>query len=260
MTSTMTREVYDATIPRFDLRAWRTHRLGLMKQRPEYKGLPRACRDLVDYMVKRHDNPEHGMCPNQGGIQKGKTPPLSTRFGVSRKTINERLQKIVDSQVLTKTPRYCERGRMSNRYDLNDARLSPPAATLVTPAGVTASPRPTTEGYAPRYTPGYSGSSPHQDYTMEAPYRRTHEALSTFEQRDGEKTSSPEGGSDDKNAAVVQVRLPFTASVASSKTVECFECGASLPFPWKGPSIALGRHTAPLCDACDGRKRSEVNW
>src|SRR5215210_2119984 len=145
MTSTTTRQVDDAAIPRFNLSAWRTARLGAMKKRPEYQGLPTACRDLVDYMVRRHDNPEHGMCPSQGGLQKGKTPPLSTHFGVSRKTVNERLQKIVDAKVFTKKPRYGERGRMSNRYDLNEALTSPPAATLVTPAGVIASPHPTTD-------------------------------------------------------------------------------------------------------------------
>src|SRR5688572_17129387 len=77
------------------LRTWRSRRLGEMKQRPEYKSLPLILRNIVDYMVRRHESPAEGITVSQGH-GKGLTPGLSERFGVSRKTMNKYLRQIVE--------------------------------------------------------------------------------------------------------------------------------------------------------------------
>jgi hypothetical protein len=126
----------------FELKAWRRERLGEIKQTEQYRGLNQQLRRLVDYMVRRHDNPEGGMFPRQGKGTSGKhkTPGLAEYFGVSRKTIGAWLAEVVQAGVFEPAePRYRGRGtkggRTSNRYRLNPALLSPP--TTVWTADVT---------------------------------------------------------------------------------------------------------------------------
>ena len=121
----------------FDLKAWRRERLGEIKQTEQYRGLNQQLRRLVDYMVRRHDNPEGGMFPRQGKGTSGKhkTPGLAEYFGVSRKTIGAWLAEVVQAGVFEPAePRYRGRGtkggRTSNRYRLNPALLSCPTAAL----------------------------------------------------------------------------------------------------------------------------------
>jgi hypothetical protein len=121
----------------FDLKAWRRERLGEIKQSDQYRGLNPRLRRLVDYMVRRHDNPEGGMFPRQGKGTSGRhrTPGLAERFGVSRKTIGAWLAEVVQAGVFEPAkPRYRGRGtqggRTSNRYRLNPALLSRPTTTL----------------------------------------------------------------------------------------------------------------------------------
>ena len=100
-----------------------------MKQRPEYKSLPLILRNIVDYMVRRHESPAEGITVSQGR-GKGLTPGLSERFEVSRKTMNKYLGQIVEAGVLTVEKRYrgpgTKGGRTTNRYRLNDALFSQP--------------------------------------------------------------------------------------------------------------------------------------
>jgi hypothetical protein len=126
----------------FDLKAWRRERLGEIKQTEQYQGLNQQLRRLVDYMVRRHDNPEGGMFPRQGKGTSGRhrTPGLAEYFGVSRKTIGVWLAEVVQAGVFESAePRYRGRGtkggRTSNRYRLNPALLS--SATTVLTADVT---------------------------------------------------------------------------------------------------------------------------
>jgi hypothetical protein len=106
--------------PKFNLKKWRTERLGLMKARPEYQGLDRILREIVDYCVRRHESREEGITVSQ--------QTLAAKFGVHRDTMGTYLREIVRARVFTREFRsrqgYGERGRTSNRYRLNEALFS----------------------------------------------------------------------------------------------------------------------------------------
>lgn len=125
-------------VEKFDLGQWRRARVRSIKRTPEYKGLPKACRKLVDYLVMHHDNPTGGMFPNQG-LGSEKKPGLAKRFGVSRQTINGYLKMIVDAKVFCEPEHRFARagekrgkgGRMSNIYRVNEALFLPSGTTAL---------------------------------------------------------------------------------------------------------------------------------
>jgi hypothetical protein len=101
----------------FDLRAWRTERLGQLKRTPEYKGLTPLERRIVDYSVRAHESPDQGITVSQTKLAK--------KFGKTREWINKRLSAIVTSGVFIKERRTRADGkRTTNRYRINPVLLS----------------------------------------------------------------------------------------------------------------------------------------
>jgi hypothetical protein len=119
-----------------DLRTWRTERLRQLKETAQYRRLPRVQQALVDYMVRRHENPKAGVFVAQA--------KLAARFHVSRRTIIRWLENIVLAGIFTVERRYrgagTKGGRSTNAYRLNpvvflrcdEVDVTQPVAQLVT--------------------------------------------------------------------------------------------------------------------------------
>lgn len=105
---------------KFDLKRWRGERLGRMKQRPEYQSLPSPVRDLVDYMVRRHESQDLGIITAQAKLGRAKS--------LCRQTVNDYLGIAVKAGVLTVEKRWrgigTKGGRSTNIYRLNEALIS----------------------------------------------------------------------------------------------------------------------------------------
>lgn len=167
-------------VQQINLKEWRTDRLGRMKQRPEYQGLPSPVRSLVDYIVRRREHPDHDCFESQARIAKAKK--------LSRKTVNEYFRMAVNAGVLTTEKRYrgigTKGGRSTNVYRLNESLI------YGSGSGIGDSTRDSSG-----YTTGYSGS-----------VRRTHvEPLST-------KREDIEAGMVEEEQSVsLEARLTTTA-------------------------------------------------
>ena len=100
---------------KFNLRAWRTQRLGQMKATPDYQSLSPVHRRLVDKLVMRYESPDIGIIVKQENIGK--------LVDVSRQTANGYMKEIVAAGVFTKPDRQGRPGKQggqtSERYRLN---------------------------------------------------------------------------------------------------------------------------------------------
>jgi len=98
-----------------DLKAWRTTRLGAMKQDPRHEKLTRRQKQIVDHLVRKYESRDEGIIVAQ--------KKLAERIGVSRRTIIYDLGAIVDAGVFTRERRgrkgMMGAGRTTNRYRLN---------------------------------------------------------------------------------------------------------------------------------------------
>jgi hypothetical protein len=112
------------------LREWRTERIEMLKTTTEFQSLGPGPKRLVLHMIRRSDNPDgSGMFVKQASYAKS--------LGVTRKTINEWLRKIVSERVfLPPEVRYrgagTKGGRSTNVYRLNPALLAPRVTRPVT--------------------------------------------------------------------------------------------------------------------------------
>ena len=180
------------------LRAWRTTRLGAMKQTPEYQALKPILRQVVDHCVRRYESPDLGIIVSQRR--------LAARFGVRREAMSRYLCAIVAAGVFTleRRPRRgvgAGRGRSTNRYRLNEDLLldSATCAHIETHIGP--------------HIETHSGSTSNEVH-VEAPTEHM-EARSSREHVEGKRDSAaPPKGS----PATYDAGLQTPASVGTSET------------------------------------------
>lgn len=165
---------------RFDLRGWRTKRLGQLKCTPEYQELPPILQQLVDFMVRRHEHPDDGMFPSQ--------EKLAERFGVTRQTMNAYLAKIVKDGIFIREHRGrrgfgTAGGRTTNRYRVNPVLLS----SVATAPDITSDSSPDSGSSTHvehveaslREARGSSANAEHETVKIESPHLRGSESLAT---------------------------------------------------------------------------------
>jgi hypothetical protein len=116
------------TVETFNLKDWRSKRLGLVKKRPEYKALSQTQRRIVDYWVRAHESPDEGITIGQTKL--GQTFGRKYGLRLQRETVNRHLGAIEKAGVFVKEHRYRgDGGRSSNSYRLNEFLLSPKSLT-----------------------------------------------------------------------------------------------------------------------------------
>lgn len=106
-------------------KAWRSERLGLMQQAPEYKALPAIEKKIVNYLVRAHESEDEGITVAAATLAK--------KYGVHLRTMQTYLREIDQAGVFTSEPRRKGRGskggQTSNRRRLSPAILAREAAS-----------------------------------------------------------------------------------------------------------------------------------
>jgi hypothetical protein len=215
----------------FDLKKWRTERLGVVKKTPEYKSLSPALRRLVDYLVRAHESPDQGITVRQDNEK------LLAKFDVCRKTMNVWLCAIVgkveNGGVFTREKRWAGAGRGAGRKP-NLYRLNPVILMR--------------EGYTEGYTEGYSESD------LEG-YRKTLRSLQA-KAIEAEGSRSLTAAVDRAGSVVGVASRPLdSSSEPDSRTTvkDPLEGGAVLP------KRATRRYRCPSCGALEDETTGLTN-